>query len=153
CHDDGDRRGDAKGSSNSATSRAGTSSSSAAAPATNARRSIRAFLYESARADSARIRGVKKEARAGRFATPKTGGLPPATSSPKMSDDMADWLHELPVIWMSVVVFAGTYAMAAAIYVIVIGLAAGERARAFKGISPGLLPPLGIIFGLFLRVP
>jgi hypothetical protein len=26
----------------------------------------------------------------------------------------------------------------------------GERARAFKGISPGLLPPLGIIFGLLV---
>jgi len=63
---------------------------------------------------------------------------------------MADWLHELPVIWMCVVMFAGTYAMAAAVYGIVIGLAAGERARAFKGVSPGLLPPLGIIFGLFV---
>src|SRR5262252_6839373 len=63
---------------------------------------------------------------------------------------MADWLHELPVIWMCVVMFAGTYAMAAAVYGIVIGLAAGERARAFKGVSPGMLPPLGIIFGLFV---
>jgi hypothetical protein len=26
----------------------------------------------------------------------------------------------------------------------------GERAKAFKSISPGLLPPLGIIFGLFV---
>ena len=26
----------------------------------------------------------------------------------------------------------------------------GERARAFKGISPGMLPPLGIIFGLLV---
>ena len=57
---------------------------------------------------------------------------------------MADWLHELPVIWMAVVLFAATYAMAAAIYGVVIGLAAGERARAFKAISPGMLPPLGI---------
>ena len=67
-----------------------------------------------------------------------------------MSHDMADWLHELPVFWMAVVLFAGTYAMAAAIYGVVIGLAAGERARAFKAISPGMLPPLGIIFGLFV---
>ena len=63
---------------------------------------------------------------------------------------MADWLHDLPVIAMTVVIFAGTYAMAAAIYGIVAGLAAGERARAFKAISPGMLPPLGIIFGLFV---
>ena len=27
------------------------------------------------------------------------------------------------------------------------GLAVGDRARAFKGLSPGMLPPLGIIFG------
>ena len=72
------------------------------------------------------------------------------TFSLKMSHDMADWLHELPVIWMAVVLFAGTYAMAAAIYGVVIGLAAGERGRAFKAISPGMLPPLGIIFGLFV---
>ena len=29
-------------------------------------------------------------------------------------------------------------------------LAVGERARAFKAISPGMLPPLGIIFGLLV---
>ena len=29
-------------------------------------------------------------------------------------------------------------------------LAKGERGRAFKAISPGMLPPLGIIFGLFV---
>ena len=63
---------------------------------------------------------------------------------------MADWLHELPVIWMTVVIFAGTYAMPAAIYGIVVGLAAGERARAFKAVSPSMLPPLGIMFGLFV---
>src|SRR5262245_17218712 len=31
-------------------------------------------------------------------------------------------------------------------------LAKGERRRAFKAISPGMLPPLGTIFGLFCRV-
>ncbi|HMF27087.1 MAG TPA: hypothetical protein VKG24_33925, partial [Pseudolabrys sp.] len=31
-------------------------------------------------------------------------------------------------------------------------LAKGERGRAFKAISPGMLPPPGIIFGLFCRV-
>jgi hypothetical protein len=29
-------------------------------------------------------------------------------------------------------------------------LLGGERARSFKAISPGMLPPLGIIFGLFV---
>jgi hypothetical protein len=63
---------------------------------------------------------------------------------------MADWLHHLPVAAMTAVVFAAIYALAGAIYVVVMALAVGERARAFKAVSPGLLPPLGIIFGLFV---
>lgn len=63
---------------------------------------------------------------------------------------MSDWIHTLPVVWMAVVIFGGTYLGAAAIYSLVMALAVGERARAFKGISPGLLPPLGIIFGLLV---
>src|SRR5437773_6051837 len=63
---------------------------------------------------------------------------------------MSDWLHNLPVAWMALVVFGLTYLIAAAIYVVVTVLAVGERARSFKAISPGLLPPLGIIFGLFV---
>jgi hypothetical protein len=63
---------------------------------------------------------------------------------------MSDWIHALPVGWMAVVVFGGTYLGAAAIYSLVVSLAVGARARAFKGVSPGLLPPLGIIFGLLV---
>jgi Protein of unknown function (DUF4239) len=63
---------------------------------------------------------------------------------------MSDWLHNLPVVWMAVVVFGVTYLIAVAIYAVVMGLAAGERARAFKAVSPGMLPPLGILFGLFV---
>ena len=37
-----------------------------------------------------------------------------------------------------------------ALYLIVTALAVGERARAFKAISPGMLPPLAIIFALLL---
>jgi hypothetical protein len=51
---------------------------------------------------------------------------------------------------MAAVVFGGTYLGAAAIHSLVMSLAVGERARAFKGVSPGLLPPLGIIFGLLV---
>ena len=29
-------------------------------------------------------------------------------------------------------------------------LVVGERARSFKAVSPGMLPPLGIIFGLLV---
>jgi hypothetical protein len=63
---------------------------------------------------------------------------------------MSDWLHNLPVVWMALVVFGATYLVAAAIYAVVMGLAVGERARSFKAISAGMLPPLGIIFGLFV---
>jgi hypothetical protein len=51
---------------------------------------------------------------------------------------------------MALVVFGFTYLFAAAIYVAVMTLAVGERARSFKAVSPGMLPPLGIIFGLFV---
>ena len=51
---------------------------------------------------------------------------------------------------MALVVFGFTYLLAAGICGLVTTLAKGERARAFKAISPGMLPPLGIIFGLFV---
>jgi hypothetical protein len=63
---------------------------------------------------------------------------------------MNDWLHNLPVVWMAVVVFGVTYLVAVAIYAVVMVLATGERARAFKSVSPGMLPPLGILFALFV---
>jgi hypothetical protein len=63
---------------------------------------------------------------------------------------MNDWLHNLPVVWMAVVVFGATYLVAAAINAVVTSLAVGERARSFKAVSAGMLPPLGIIFGLFV---
>src|SRR5260370_11434133 len=63
---------------------------------------------------------------------------------------MSDWLHNLPVAWMALVVVGATYLVAAAIYAVVMGLAVGERARSFKAFSPGMLPPLGILFGLFV---
>ena len=63
---------------------------------------------------------------------------------------MSDWIHALPLGWMALVVFGGTYLVTAAIYWVVMRLATEDRARAFKGVSPGLLPPLGIIFGLLV---
>ena len=63
---------------------------------------------------------------------------------------MTDWLHNLSVPWMALAVFATTYFLAAAIFAVVNLIAKAERARAFKAISPGLLPPLGILFGLFV---
>jgi hypothetical protein len=63
---------------------------------------------------------------------------------------MGEWLYNLPVIWMTLVVFLATFVVTAGIYGAVLRLATGERARAFKAVSPGMLPPLGIIFGLFI---
>jgi Protein of unknown function (DUF4239) len=63
---------------------------------------------------------------------------------------MSDWLHNLPLAWMALLVFGSTYLIAAAISQFVGVLAVGERARSFKAVSPGMLPPLGIIFGLFV---
>src|SRR6185295_1311530 len=53
--------------------------------------------------------------------------------------------------WMAFVVFAATYVVAACVYLVVVRLAVDDRrARAFKAFSPGMLPPLGIIFGLLV---
>jgi hypothetical protein len=63
---------------------------------------------------------------------------------------MSEWLHSLSLGHLAMVVFAATYLVTAVIYIVVMALAVGERARAFKALSPGMLPPLGIVFGLFV---
>ena len=63
---------------------------------------------------------------------------------------MSDWIHQLPVVWMAALVFAATYLATFAIYLLVSRLAAGERGLAFKGVSSGILSPLGVIFGLLV---
>ena len=63
---------------------------------------------------------------------------------------MGDWFLNLPVLWMAVVVFAATYLFAAGIHRIVTRLAVNGRAVAFKAVSPGMLPPLGILFALLV---
>ena len=63
---------------------------------------------------------------------------------------MGDWLLNLPVVWMAAVILGVTYLLTAGIYFLVTMLAVGERARAFKAISPGILPPLSVIFALLI---
>ena len=63
---------------------------------------------------------------------------------------MSDWLLNLPVLWMGATILGAIYTVAAGLYVLVTALAVGERARAFKAISPGMLPPLAIIFALLV---
>jgi hypothetical protein len=64
---------------------------------------------------------------------------------------MRAWLLELPLLWMGVVVFIATFLVAALVHWTVTRLARSEtNAVAFKSVSPGMLPPLGIIFGLLI---
>ena len=63
---------------------------------------------------------------------------------------MSHWLFHLPVVWMTVVFLAATSLVTWAIHLVIMRLATGDRLRAFKGISPGILPPLGILYGLLV---
>ena len=49
---------------------------------------------------------------------------------------MSDWLHNLPVVWMALVVFGFTYLVTAAIHVVVRVLAVGERPSCAASASP-----------------
>jgi hypothetical protein len=51
---------------------------------------------------------------------------------------------------MALVVFMGSYLLAGNVYLVVTKLAVNDRARAFKALSPGMLPPLGILFALLV---
>ena len=51
---------------------------------------------------------------------------------------MGHWLLNLPVVWMSLVILAGTYVVAFGIYLVVSSLAVGDRVRVFKGVSSGI---------------
>src|SRR5262245_37306266 len=63
---------------------------------------------------------------------------------------MSDWLLNLPVLWMTLVILGAVYLATAGIYVVLTALAVNERARAFKAISPGMLPPLSVVFALLV---
>jgi hypothetical protein len=51
---------------------------------------------------------------------------------------------------MSVVILGGVYLFTAALYALITKLAVGDRLHAFKAISPGMLPPLAIVFALLV---
>src|SRR5262245_22777647 len=64
---------------------------------------------------------------------------------------MGDWLLNLPIPWMALVIFAAIYLIAAFVYLVVVRLTVdGRRAHAFKALSPGMLPVLGTIFALLV---
>ena len=65
---------------------------------------------------------------------------------------IADWLLNLPVVLMAIIVFAGTYPVGWIIYFAVTRLAANDRAKAFKG---GIARPAAaaITFGSLVGFP
>jgi hypothetical protein len=63
---------------------------------------------------------------------------------------MGDWLLNLPIPWMALVVFVAVYLITACVHLVVTRLAVKERAKVFKAVSPGMLPPLGILFALLV---
>jgi hypothetical protein len=64
---------------------------------------------------------------------------------------MGDWLLNLSIPWMTLVIFAAAYVVAACVYLLVVRLAVSDRGRrAFKAFSPGMLPVLGTIFALLV---
>lgn len=63
---------------------------------------------------------------------------------------MMDWLYQLLVIWMAVVVVIGIGTATVVIHVVVRALAARGWTPAFKAVSPVMLTPLAVVFGLIV---
>jgi Protein of unknown function (DUF4239) len=63
---------------------------------------------------------------------------------------MGDWFFNLSVAGMALVIFPATYLVAGCVDLVVTRLAVNERAKGFKAVSPGMLPPLGILFALLV---
>ncbi|KAK46635.1 hypothetical protein BG58_08790 [Caballeronia jiangsuensis] len=60
------------------------------------------------------------------------------------------WLHNLPLWEMTLVVFGVVGIAGAAIHFVAGRLAASAHRRSFIALSPGLLSPIGVIFGLLI---
>jgi len=64
---------------------------------------------------------------------------------------MGLWLLHLPVLAMGAIILGFVYLGTAIIYWTVMSLAKQERMlRAFKAISPGMLPPISVVFALLV---
>ena len=59
---------------------------------------------------------------------------------------MGEWLLHLPPLWMGLVIFASTYVIAAAVFWCA-GKLIKDRSRV---VDPGILSPLGVVFGLLV---
>ena len=63
---------------------------------------------------------------------------------------MVNWLHSLSIVSLLLVTCAATALVTVAIYLIVTRLAAAGQRDALSAVSPGLLPPLALVFGLLI---
>jgi len=63
---------------------------------------------------------------------------------------MFDWIPNLPVVLIALVALVGMGLVTMAIYALVMRVAEGERAGALQALSPGMLPPMGILFALIV---
>jgi hypothetical protein len=63
---------------------------------------------------------------------------------------VTDAVEGLSTPWLIVVVLAGTCLVIAAIYFGVMRIAAGPHGAALKALSPGMLPPMSLVFGLIV---
>src|SRR3954453_5086732 len=63
---------------------------------------------------------------------------------------MVGWVERLPIVWLILVIFAGTFLLTFGIYWSVMRAAAGPSGPALAAISPGLLPPVALGFGLIV---
>jgi hypothetical protein len=63
---------------------------------------------------------------------------------------MGDWFFNLSLAGMALLIFPATYLVAGCVDLVVTRLAVNERAKGFKAVSPGMLPPLGILFALLV---
>ena len=63
---------------------------------------------------------------------------------------MGNWFFNLSVPWMALIIFLAAYLIAGSVDLVVTRLAVNERAKGFKAVSPGMLPPLGILFALLV---
>jgi uncharacterized membrane protein (DUF485 family) len=63
---------------------------------------------------------------------------------------MFDWIPNLPVVLIALVVLVGMALLTLAVYALVVRLAEGEHGEAIKAFSPSMLPPMGILFALIV---
>jgi hypothetical protein len=63
---------------------------------------------------------------------------------------VVDWMHSLSIVSLVLVVCAGTALVTLAIHAIVDRLAAAGHRDALAAVSPGMLPPIALVFGLLV---